>query len=78
MGDTEDYTDTFFDSVLTLRTCKSSQLYTNDVGFMKVYPMQSKSETYETLNAFIHKVGIPHEFHSDDAKELMERKFKQI
>jgi hypothetical protein len=45
---------------------------------MKVYPMQSKSETYETLNAFIHKVGIPHEFHSDDAKELMEGKFKQI
>ena len=40
--------------------------------------MQSKSETHETLNAFIHEVGIPYELHSDDAKELMEGKFKQI
>ena len=40
--------------------------------------MQSKSETHETLNAFIHEVGIPYELHSDDAKGLMEGKFKQI
>jgi len=72
------YTDTFFASTPTLRTCKSAQLYTNDIGFMKVYPMQNKSETHETLNAFIHEVGIPYELHSDDAKELMEGKFKQI
>jgi hypothetical protein len=61
------YTDTFFASTPTLRTCKCAQLYTNDIGFMKVYPMQSKSETHETLNAFIHEVGIPYELHSDDA-----------
>jgi len=30
------------------------------------------------LNTFIHEVGIPYELHSDDAKELMEGKFKQI
>jgi hypothetical protein len=26
------------------------QLYKNVIGFMKNYPMQSKSETYEALN----------------------------
>lgn len=36
--------------------------------------MQSKSEVSETLNAFIHEVGIPYELHSDNAKELMEGK----
>jgi hypothetical protein len=70
--------DTFFVPTPTLRTCKSAQLYTNDIGFMKVYPMQSKSETHETLKGFIHEVGISYELHSDDAKELMEGKFKQI
>jgi hypothetical protein len=72
------YTDTFFATVPTLRTCKSTQLYTNDIGFVKVYPMHSKAETFETLNTFIHEEGIPSELHSDDAKELMEGSFKRI
>jgi hypothetical protein len=33
------YMDTFFSAIPTLRTCKCAQLYTNDIGFMKVYPM---------------------------------------
>ena len=40
--------------------------------------MQSKAEAYDALNTFIHEVGIPHELHSDNAKELMEGRFKQI
>jgi hypothetical protein len=72
------YTDTFFLSVPTLRSCELAQLYTSDVGFMKVYPMRAKSEAFESLNAFIHEVEIPDELHSDDAKELMEGKFRAI
>jgi hypothetical protein len=40
--------------------------------------MQSKAEAYDSLNTFIHEIGIPHELHSDNAKELMEDRFKQI
>ncbi len=72
------YTDTFFASVPTIRSCTCAQLYTNDIGFIKVYPMQSKAEAYDSLNTFIHEIGIPHELHSDNAKELMEDRFKQI
>jgi hypothetical protein len=72
------YTDTFFSSVPTLRSCDLAQLYTNDIGFMKVYPMRAKSEAFESLNAFIHEVGIPDELHLDDAKELMEGKFRKV
>jgi hypothetical protein len=72
------YTDTFFASVPTPRAATCAQLFTNDVGFVKVYPMQSKAETYDALNTFIHEVGIPHELHPDNAKELMEGRFKQI
>ena len=44
----------------------------------QVFLMHTKSETHESLNAFIHKVGIPYELHSDHAKELIEGKFKQV
>ena len=49
-----------------------SQIYINDLSFTKTYPMKAKSETVDTLNAFIQEVGIPHALHSDDAKELLQ------
>lgn len=55
-----------------------AQIFINDLNFSKVYPMQAKSETSDTLKAFIHDVGIPHTLHSDDAKELMQGAFKQV
>jgi hypothetical protein len=45
---------------------------------MKIYPIMNKSETHDTLYTFIHEVGIPEHIHSDDAKEVMEGKFKKI
>ncbi len=72
------YTDTFFASVPSLNGCKMAQIFINDLNFSKVYPMQAKSETSDTLKAFIHDVGIPHTLHSDDAKELMQGAFKQV
>ncbi len=55
-----------------------AQIYTNDIAFTRVYPMRLKSQAHETLSAFIHEVGIPSSLHSDDAKELMEGKFKDL
>jgi hypothetical protein len=54
------------------------QLYINDLSFCKMYPMKQKSNTPDTLNSFIHEVGIPHAIHSDDAPELLHGRFKQI
>jgi len=55
-----------------------AQMYTNDLGFSKVYPMKKKSKTSDTLTTFIHDVGIHHAIHSNDAKELLQGPFKQI
>jgi hypothetical protein len=55
-----------------------AQLYTNDIGFSKIYPMKSKSETPDSLLTFIHDVGIPSSIHSDGAKELSQGRFKTI
>jgi len=72
------YSDTFFASVPTLRQCKMGQLYTNDIGFSKIYPMRLKSEVPDTLKTFIHDVGIPSAIHADEARELMEGKFRSL
>jgi len=55
-----------------------AQIYTNDHGDTKVYPMKLKSQTHETLSTFIHEVGIPSAIHLDDAKELVHGKFKEL
>jgi hypothetical protein len=72
------YTDTFFSSVPTLNGNTMAQIHTNDLAFTKVYPMKLKSQTHESLSAFIHEVGIPSALHPDDAKELMQGKFKDL
>ena len=34
--------------------------------------MITESKAHESLTAFIHEVGIPHELHSDNAKTLIQ------
>jgi hypothetical protein len=72
------YTDIFFSQVPTLNGNSMAQLYTNDLAFTRVYPMKLKSQAHESLSAFIHEIGIPSSLHSDDAKELMQGKFKDL
>ncbi len=61
------YTDTFFSKVPSLNNFKMAQIYVNDLSFTKVYPMKVKSEAGDTLQTFIHDIGIPHSIRSDDA-----------
>jgi hypothetical protein len=55
-----------------------AQIYTNDLTFTKVYPMELRSSTGDTLQSFIHDVSIPHSLHSDNAPELLHGKFKRL
>jgi hypothetical protein len=55
-----------------------AQILTNDIHFMKTYPMSSKGDMSDALLSFIHHVGIPASIHSDDAKEITRGKFKQL
>ena len=48
-------------------TC--AQIYSNRIGFVKLYPMTTKSDSHNSFSNFIHEVGIPHSIHSDGAKE---------
>jgi len=72
------YTDTFFSKSMSLNSTTMAQLYINDLAFTKVYPMKLKSDIGDTLQTFIHDVGIPHSIHSDNAPQLMHGKFKRL
>jgi hypothetical protein len=54
------------------------QMYTNDMHFMKFYPMWLKSEAPDTLIQLIQDVGIPSDLHLDDAKELTSGRMSEI
>ena len=72
------YTDTFFSKAASLNGSHMAQIYVNDLSLSKVYPMRLRSEAGDTLQTFIHDVGIPHSLHSDDAPELMHGKFERL
>jgi len=72
------YTDTFFARIPTLNGNSLAQIYTNNLAFTKIYPMHLKSQVHSSLSAFIHKVGIPSALHSDNTKELVQGKFKDL
>ena len=71
------YTETLFSKVkgITGETC--AHLYTNRVAFTKLYPLITESKAHESLTRFIHKVGISHELHSDNAKALIQGDYRR-
>jgi len=72
------YCDTFFSNAPAVDMSTCCQLFTNDIGFTKVYPMRTKGEAHHALRCFIHDVGIPHVIHSDNAKEQMQGQWRKL
>ena len=71
------YTDTLFSKVISVMGHTCAQIFCNKAGFIKIYPMNAKSEAHNALSALIHEIGIPHEIHSDNAPELSKGEFKR-
>ena len=62
------YVDTLFSKVKSIRGYTCGNLYTNNIGFRKFYPMVSNNqdESTSTLRYFIETVGLPHSLHADN------------
>ena len=72
------YTDTFFSSIPAIDNSTCAQIFTNDIGFKKIYSMHAKGNALQALSSFIHEVGIPNVLHSDYAKELMQGQWRKL
>ena len=71
------YVDTLHSKVRSIRNYKCGNLYTNNLGFRKFFPMTTESETPSTLQTFITMVGLPPALHADNAKVFVEGDVKR-
>jgi hypothetical protein len=72
------YSDTMFSSVKSLYRYKMGQIFVNDINYTYFVPMKLKSEAGNALVQFIQEVGIPSQIHTDDAKELVKGKWRDV
>ena len=72
------YTDTLEAKVSSWhRMSKYGQVYVTDYGWIGFYPMQSKSDTADTLTQLAHDKGVPTHFVSDNSLEQRQGKFRK-
>ena len=72
------YVDTLKAKVKSIRGYTVGNLYTNKLGFRKFFPMETESDTPNTLQYFIELVGLPPAIHSDNAKVFMHGAFGKL
>ena len=71
------YVDTLLSKVKSIRGFTCANLYTNDIGFRKLFPMEKESETPQSLQSFITLVGLPPAIHADNAKVFVQGDFSR-
>ena len=71
------YVDTLKSKVKSIRGFTCGNLYTNNIGFRKFFPMTAESETPKTLQTFITMIGLPPALHADNAKVFVEGDVKK-
>jgi hypothetical protein len=54
-----------------------AQLFVNDIRYLRIFPMKSKTEVANTLLQLIQDVGIPAAIHCDGAQELQHGRIVQ-
>ena len=61
-----------------MRGNKYSQVFTNDVDYVKVIPMKTKSEAGNALSTLFEDVGMPTHIHTDGVKEMTLGTWKKV
>lgn len=72
------YSDTMFVSTRSVRGYTCGQVFVNDTGFSRVYPMKSKSLAGKALSDLFSDVGVPTSLHTDGAKEMTIGHWKEV
>ena len=54
------------------------QLFTNEGGFVRIYPIVDKSQAYSTLQRFLYEVGVPLILMTDNGPELIQGEWKGL
>lgn len=73
------YVDTLFSKVKSLRGYTCGNLYTNNLGFKKFYPMMSNTqlEAAGSLKYLVETIGLPRAIHADNHVTFTHGDFRQ-
>ena len=72
------YIDTMFTQFKSVRSCNCAPVFTNGLGYDRVYPIGSKKEAHLALIKFIQDVGIPQILTMDNASEQMYGQMRDV
>ena len=72
------YVDVFFSSVPLLSGNTCGVIFVNNLGFLHIVPMKSKSQEGNALTEFFKDKGVPTVMHTDGAKEFMQGHWQEI
>ena len=72
----EFFTDTMMSKVRSVRGHTCAQIYGNEFGYIKAYPMETHDQTNlgDSLTLMIQDVGVMQKLHTDNAPEMIGRK----
>jgi hypothetical protein len=72
------YSDLMFSRLPSVHGDKGASIFTNGMGYDRIYPWRLRSEHPEAIMSFIHDVGVPQTLVSDGGKELFEGRSRDV
>jgi hypothetical protein len=71
------FTDTMFSKIPSRRGNTCAQIFCDQSGWTRIYPMKRKGEAHEALSLLFHESGVPHTMVADGSKEQMMGDFRK-
>ena len=71
------FTDTYFSSIKSTRGNMCAQIWTNDIEWIRVDPMSSKSHTHHSAKKLFKNDGVPSKIVMDGAREQVMGNFSK-
>ena len=71
------FTDTYFLSIKSTRGNKCAQIWTNDIKWIRIDPMSTKSHAYHSDKKLFNNYGVPSKIVMEGARDQIMGKFKE-
>jgi hypothetical protein len=66
-----------YSTIISRKDNKAAQIFCNDFGFMRSFPMKRESEAHEALSLLFHRDGVPNAMVMNGAKAHIEGEFRR-
>ena len=71
------FTDTYFSSIKSIRGNTCAQIWTNDIEWIRIYPMYTQSHAHHSTKKMFKNIGVPSKIMMDGARLQVMGKFKE-